>query len=345
MAMRFGNLETILLSSRIRLARNFTAYPFPSKMDDAQASDVVYLVEKALEKLDDFQKYEIGTLTEEEGAQLQEQYLISSALRKEKRGAAFVSADNRISIMVNEEDHLREQYIFKELNLFKAYERLSAIDEYLGAQYDFAFEEKLGYLTSCPSNLGTGMRASVMLFLPGLVWNGELKKLLPALKAGGLTVRGAFGEGSTAEGHVYQISNERTLGMSEADILQRMEQTTVYLCDLENKARMEMLISAETEMKDRCLRAYGTLTNCALLGLKECMERLADVKTGIVLGFLKCKSIEDFDGFVDGLRPAAFKVENQLWEASERICDEARARVVSKILPELVQKEEQTETV
>ena len=238
--------------------------------------------------------------------------------------------------MVNEEDHLREQYIFKEPDLFKAYERISAIDDHLGSLYDFAFDEKLGYLTSCPSNLGTGMRASVMLFLAGLVWNGELKTLLPQLKAGGLTVRGAFGEGSKAEGYVYQISNERTLGISEEEILETMEKTTVLLCDLENKARQEMLKSSELEYRDLCLRAYGVLTHCALLTQKECFSKLADVKLGLVLGFFETKELEDFDAFVDGLRPTAFKVENRLWDATDIECDQVRAQIVRRILPELV---------
>lgn len=336
MAITLGNIETIFISSRIRLARNFAAYPFPSKMDDAQAEDLVYLVEQGLKSLDEFQKYDLGSLSEEEILLLQEQYLISPALAKNKRGAAFVSADATVSIMVNEEDHLREQYICKDFDLFKAYERISAIDETLGSLYDFAFDRKLGYLTACPSNLGTGMRASVMLFLPGLVWNGELKELLPKLRLGGLTVRGAFGEGTQAEGYTYQISNERTLGMSEAEILNKMWEVTLLLCDLESKARQQMLLEAESEIKDRCLRAYGTLTHCALLGLKECNEKLAEVKLGLMLGFLETADMDEFEEFVKGMRSAAFIVENRLQNATEKECDEFRAQTVGKILAELV---------
>ena len=339
MAVKLENVETILISSRIRLARNFSAYPFPQKMDDAQASDIVYLVEQGLKRLDDFQdfqKYEIGTLSEEEAALLQEQYLISPALCKEKRGATFVFNDNNVSIMVNEEDHLREQYIFKEPDLFKAYEHICAIDDALGSVFDFAFDKKLGFVTSCPSNLGTGMRASVMLFLPGLVFNGTLKNLLPTLKSEGLTVRGAFGEGSMAEGYVYQISNERTLGMSEEQILTTVTQTASKLCHFETEARREMLETSKLELRDRCLRAYGTLRYCALLSLKECMAKLADIKMGIVLNFFSTKNLEEFDAFVDGLRPTAFKVENRLWEATETECDRVRAQIVGGILPELV---------
>ncbi len=337
MSVTFGNIETILISSRIRLARNFIAYPFPQKMDDAQALDIVYLVEQGLKSIGEFKKYVIGELTEQQRAQLQEQYLISSALRKGTRGAAFVSTDRTISIMVNEEDHLRQQYIFKELDLYKAYERLSAIDEQLGSLYDFAFDEKLGYLTACPSNIGTGMRASVMLFLPGLVLENEMKGLLRTLKQSGLTIRGAFGEGSVGEGYLYQISNEQTLGESEKEILDKMRLTALQICAMENQARRDMLEKSNVKIKDKCLRAYGALTHCAILPLKECTAKLADVRMGIMLGFFEVKALEEFDGFVDALRPASFKEGNELWEATEEECDEKRAEFVGKILPELVQ--------
>ena len=244
-------IETIVISTRIRLARNFASYPFPKRMDDAQAEDIVYLVGEGLKKIDDFTKYDIAKLDKLNGTWLQEQYLVSPALLKGKRGAAVVSADKCISIMVNEEDHLREQYICKGFDLYKAYERISGIDDGLAAVYDFAYNDKLGFLTACPSNLGTGMRASVMMFLPGLTENGELKKLLPSIKAKGMTVRGSFGEGTSAEGYLYQVSNERTLGVAERDILEKMTRTTMTLCDLEIRAREEMKKRAETQCSAR----------------------------------------------------------------------------------------------
>ena len=215
MANETSVIKTTVISTRIRLARNFAAYPFPRRMDDAQAEDIVYLVGEGLKQFDEFTKYEIDGLSRQQATLLKERYLISPALLKSKKGAAFVSDDKAISVMVNEEDHLREQYIYKGFDLYKAYERISGIDDGLAELYDFAFDDKLGYITACPSNLGTGMRASVMMFLPGLTQNGGLKAVLPTLKENGLTVRGTFGEGSTTEGCIYQISNERTLGVSE----------------------------------------------------------------------------------------------------------------------------------
>lgn len=329
-------VQSNVISTRIRLARNLAAYPFPLTMTQAHAEDVVYLVGNELQKLDEFTRYDIRALSRQELAELQEQYLISSALTKNRQGAAFVSSDKAISIMVNEEDHLRQQYIVKGFDLYKAYERISGIDEGLALALDFAYDEKLGYLTACPSNVGTGMRASVMMFLPGLAWTGELKQMLPSLKANGLTVRGAFGEGTKAEGYVYQVSNERTLGVSETEILAQVVRTTMSLCDLESRAREQMLEKESVEFLDKCLRAYGVLTNCARLPLKEFLSGIADIRLGLALGFFKTRDQGGFDEFLDSMRPVAFKKSNGLEGESERLCDEMRAETVGNALPELI---------
>ncbi len=331
-------IQTIVTSTRIRLARNFAAYPFPNKLSKKQADEVVYLVEQTLSKLDNFQKNDIATLSEEERILLQEQHLISPALihRKGIGATAFLSPDKSISIMVNEEDHLRQQCIHKGFDLYKAYETISGIDEGLGGTLAFAYDEKLGYLTACPSNVGTGMRASVMMFLPGLAWSKELENFIPQLKAGGLTVRGVFGEGTAAEGYNYQVSNERTLGTSEEEILDQMVRMTMTLCDLEIRARERMLNEKEIPLKDACLRAYGALTNCALLTQKELMAGIVKVKLGLALGFFRARNMRDFNDFLADMRPASFRLENGLQDKSERDCDLIRAEIVHKVLPELV---------
>lgn len=329
-------IETIVISTRIRLARNFASYPFPRKMDEAQAEDLVHLVETGLKGVDQFTRYDIAKLSKQQATFLQEQYLISPALLKSKGGAAFVSSDKAISIMVNEEDHLREQYIYKGFDLYKAYERISGIDDALASVYDFAFDDKLGYITACPSNLGTGMRASVMMYLPGIATNGELKKLLPVIQAGGLTVRGSFGEGTSSEGYLYQVSNQRTLGMSERELLDSMIRTTMTLCDLEIRAREKMAATSGTELRDRCLRAYGTLTNCAILSVEELTEKMHDVRLGTVLGYLETRDRKGFEDFYTDMRPATFRLSNGLENANERKCDEVRAETACNVLPELV---------
>ncbi len=338
MASQFETARTTVISTRIRLARNFAAYPFPGKMDDAQASDIVYLVQEGLNFIDrdEFRRYDIGELSAEQALLLQDKHLISPALLKSKGGAAFVSRDDTVSVMVNEEDHLREQYIVKGLELYKAYERLCAIDDGLGTEYNFAFDERLGYLTACPSNLGTGMRASVMMFLPGLAYSGALKKLLPKLRANGLTVRGAFGEGTTAEGCVYQVSNERTLGVSEEEILKAVEAIAENLIELEYEARRTMLDTLGLGLKDRCLRAYGALTNCALLGEKEFHAKMVDIKLGVAFGFFETENFSKLDDFIDGMRPTVFRLKYDLLDADEERCNVVRAEKVGLELSEMV---------
>ena len=339
MVNTFEFIQTVVVSSRIRLARNLSGFPFPKKMRDQHAAEVLHLVSEGLKTIDSdrYRRYDIGKLSNSEASLLQEQYLISEALsHRLNSGAVFLSSDRAVSIMVNEEDHLREQYICKGFDLYKAYERLSALDDGLSGVLDFAYDQKLGYLTACPSNLGTGMRASVMMFLPGLTQNGGLKRLLPELKRSGLTVRGAFGEGSTSDGWVYQVSNERTLGISEIEILESVTATANRLCDLEKQAREDMLRRSALELRDRCLRAFGTLTYCALLTEKELFSLLAEVRLGVALGFLKTVGGEDFDEFYTDMQPATFKISNHLERMSERKCNEVRAETVRSILPQLV---------
>ncbi len=329
-------IETTVISTRIRLARNFAAYPFPKKMDEAQAEDIVVLVREGLRPLDNFKEYNLTTLKSEEIKELQERYIISPALMKSVCGAAFVSSDDEISIMVNEEDHLRQQYICRGFQLRAAYERLCAVDESLADIYDFAFDKKLGYLTACPSNLGTGMRASVMAFFPALATSGKLKSLLPEIKEAGMTLRGAFGEGSVAEGYIYQLSNERTLGWTEMEILEALERMTMSLCDKELRAREALLKEDAEALRDKSLRAFGTLTNCSILSEEEFFAKMTDVRLGVALGFLEGLDEKGFEEFLREMRPAAFRLHNDLKGKRERYCDTLRAEIAANVLPELV---------
>ena len=333
-------IRSIVLTTRIRLARNLVGFPFPTKMSEAHAGEILYLVEDALSKIDpdEYTRYYVRDLKNMQATLLQEQYLISTALRRHARiGAAYVSLDKTVSIMVNEEDHLREQYICKGFELKKAYERLSAIDDGLSNVLNFAFDEKLGYLTSCPSNIGTGMRASVMMYLPGLTWKREIANVLREWKEQGMTIRGSLGEGSEVEGCLYQVSNERTLGWSEKEILEKVSEFAMNLCDRELRAREQMLNRMETELRDRCLRAYGALCNCALLDLDEFLRKSADVRLGLALGFLDAEDYEAFEEFMDDMRPATFCMDNNLEGENERFYDEVRAETVGSVLPKIVE--------
>lgn len=332
-------IQSIVTSSRVRLARNLAAYPFPEKLRKEQAAEIIEIVGKEIAKAGKFNRYVMKDLPSPTAAYLQEQHWISPALLKNKDiGAAFISKDRDVSVMINEEDHIREQYIFMGYDLFKTYERLSAVDDRILEKINIAYDDRLGFLTACPSNLGTGMRASVMMFLPGLAKSKALEELVPKLKANGMTVRGVFGEGSAAEGYNYQISNERTLGTSEGNILQVVNKVALKVCDLEIREREKMLKKERVPLRDSCLRAFGALTNCAILPLKELTECMVKIKLGVALGFFSSRNMNDFNTFVANMRPASFRVENELQGASDHECDMARAEIVGKVLPELIQR-------
>ena len=340
MVMMHNFLRETVVSTRIRLARNLAGFPFSSAMKDTHAAEILHLVSDAFKGMheDKYQCYPIERLSEHEKLAYQEGHLVSPLLLKEEKNRAVIlSSDKSIAVMVNEEDHLREQCISKGFNLKEAYQRLSALDTRLSGVLDFAYDQSLGYLTACPSNLGTGMRASVMVFLPGLTWNGGLKKLLPLLREKRMTLRGAFGEGSNAEGYLYQLSNEQTLGVSETELIERVSEVTMTICDQEVRAREEMLKTSETELRDRCLRAYGTLTNCALLDMEEFNSKIIDVRLGIFLKFFEVSELDAFDNFLDDMQPATFCLNNNLEGENERFYDEVRAEAVGSTLRHLMQ--------
>lgn len=288
------SFESVAVSTRIRLARNFADFPFPGQlMRDAhaeeQAQEMERLVSAALSKVDDFTLYKMRNLSDARANLLAERNLISrDLLRHRPIASALVSKDQIISIMLNEEDHVREQYFMQGFDLAKAYERIMGLDDVISESIPFAYDEAFGYLTACPTNVGTGLRASVMLFLPALSRRGVLsKRLLPALSSKGLTVRGAMGEGSGAEGDLFQVSNERTLGSSEEEILSFAEQAITSVVEMELLERARMRAEGGVALKDKINRAYGVLTHCCMLDEHEFVRRLADLKLGLALGFFQ----------------------------------------------------------
>lgn len=221
--------DSVVVTTRIRLARNFADYPFPNRLKNVvQAREIVRLIAAELKHTDTFDQYDMNNIPPERAAFLKERNLISRDLIENRRiSAAFISRDESISVMVNEEDHVREQYFLREYNLEKVYERISGIDDIISESIPFAYDKELGYLTACPTNLGTGLRASVMLFLPALSRKDLMREIMPSLYELGLTVRGSYGEGSGAEGELFQISNELTLGLSEEEILRSVDRKSV----------------------------------------------------------------------------------------------------------------------
>lgn len=299
--------EGTVVSTRIRLARNLEGYPFPSHLkSEKQAKEIIRQVSSGISGFDEFTLHYMDAISDEQAVGLMENHLISPKLIKNKRyAAALINAEESVAIMINEEDHLREQCFVKGLDLRLAYDTMSEIDNRIGGGMKFAFDEQLGYLTACPTNLGTGLRASVMLFLPALTVNGLIQNVVRSISRLGLTVRGVYGEGSEAEGYMYQISNEVTLGVSEDEILTQVEGVVGKVCQLEEAERRNLMRGASAlDVRDECMRAYGILTNCAKLSTREFVKLCAKVKLGSCLGYLKITDVSKIDDLVVKLRPS-----------------------------------------
>lgn len=294
-------------SSRIRLARNLNGYPFPSRFkNEKQAKEIIRAVSSAINKVDEFKLSYMDVITEEEALNLVENHLVSPLLvQRPHYSAVLINERRNVSIMINEEDHLREQCIEKGFALHSAYKTMSEKDAAMSRSIQFAYDEQLGYLTACPTNLGTGLRASVMLFLPALTISGLMPRVIESATRLGLTVRGMYGEGSQAEGYMYQVSNEITLGVREEDILTQVEEVVLRISEMEQSERAKLKRGAPAqEIKDRCLRSYGILTNCALMPSEEFEKLCANLKLGACLGYVDIPDITEIDELIIKMKPS-----------------------------------------
>lgn len=301
------NTCSTVMSTRIRLARNLEGYPFPSHLkSDKQAKEIIRLASSGLSRLEEFRLHYMDGISEDEAQSLIENHLISPALlNNRRRSAVLINHEESISVMINEEDHLREQCIVKGLDLQFAYETMSEVDGCISGTMKFAFDEQLGYLTACPTNLGTGLRASVMMFLPALTINGVMPRIMKSVARLGLTVRGIYGESSAAEGYTYQISNEVTLGVTETEILRGVEEVVLKICKLEETERERLATGVSAlDIQDECLRSYGILLNCAKLTTEELIRLAANVKLGAALGYIKNENVANIDELVVKMRPS-----------------------------------------
>lgn len=299
-----GEQSDIVVSTRIRLARNITEYPFPNKLNTKSRMELNNVIKEALESDNKYNLrfLEMRTLARFEAASMAERHIISPEFASDLDGRALMlSPEEDISIMLNEEDHIRLQVMKSGFALDEAYSVANEIDDVLGAKFNFAFDERIGFLTQCPTNLGTGMRASVMLHLPALTLSGQIHKLINTVSKLGLTFRGAFGEGTNAVGDMYQLSNQITLGISEEFAIKNLKAITLQLCAQERTAREEMLKDVSTE--DRIFRAYGLLKWARLLSTKELMENLSFVRLGSVTGKINIP-IETVNELMVSMQPA-----------------------------------------
>lgn len=311
--------DDIAVSTRIRLARNLSGLPFPARMTPEQRRELNLKVKNAvLQSNTPFAKslkyIDMADVPQTEIAAMVERHIISPEFAEENADRAIIiSADESISIMIGEEDHVRIQVILGGLQLEKAYDTAEQLDSLLYNELHFAFDRSLGFLTECPTNLGTGLRASVMLYLPVTESNGEISSIAETVGKIGFTVRGMYGEGTKASASMYQVSNQITLGISEKNAIDNLKIITAQLIDKERKARNGL---NKIKLEDMCFRALGTLQNSRILSSKEMMDLLSRIKLGISMGIIKT-DVLPIKLFIEGQPNMLMKKYGQL-EPEER---------------------------
>ncbi len=277
----------VVLMTRVRLARNLDSKPFPGWAKAAQRNEVLETCLPAVASLSQMKRgitAELEELSDLERQILVERHLISRELSStsEKTGVV-ISKDQSVAVMINEEDHLRIQVIKSGYRFKQAWSAINGVDSSLEEELDYAFSSKIGFLTACPTNVGTGMRASAMMHLPALVISNQMEKVVRAVNQLGIAVRGLFGEGSDASGSIFQISNQTTLGESEQDIIKRLSSVLRTIIDQEMNAREKILEKDPNKLYDKIGRAYGILQNSHLLSSSECMNLASLVRFGVDL--------------------------------------------------------------
>lgn len=332
----FDHDNDVVISSRIRLARNLSDIPFPSVMTEDEAEKVKESVKKAIFDSKtilstQFLEYDMKKITPLERQSLVERHLISPDLAQNtKNGSALIKNDGTVSILINEEDHLRIQTIFNGLNLKEAWDLADKIDDLIEENISYAFDEKLGYLTACPTNVGTGIRASVMVHLPALTITGQIGNVLNSVSKIGIAVRGMYGEGTQSLGDIYQISNQVTLGQSEVDIIENLEGIVKQIISNERKSREDLYKKRKVQIEDRIGRSYGLLTNAKVMSTQEFMKLISDVRLGAVLNIVNL-DIQKIDEITTHIQPGNLqKIIGKQLEPYER--DIKRAEYVSKLI-------------
>ena len=332
-----GPESDVIISSRVRLARNHDRYPFPHKLDKKQARQVAQEIVDAFYDADQERKrhyvdVDLSSLSAEDLDSLVEKRLISEDLAREMAGArAIISRDESLSLMINEEDHIRIQSMKAGLDLEGAYQAAYLVSLSLEQSLPLAYSEQYGFLTACPTNTGTGMRASVMAHLPGLVQAGNIRAVLESLGKMGFAVRGLYGEHSKAEGSLFQISNQLTLGLSEDDLLSDLRRMVQQLLEKERQARKALYQKSPVDLEDRAERSLALLRSARLMTHEEAQKLVSEVRLGVSLGILRDVTPQTLNRIASVMGPASIqKASGRQMNARER--DTARASLIRDLL-------------
>lgn len=284
-----GKESDVVVSSRIRLARNLSDYLFVNKAKKEDLEKIEERLKEITPSLGYGIKFiklkDVDDITK---MSLVEKHIISPnfALKKDEEGSMLINDEENISIMINEEDHLRIQILGEGFSIDNLMNLGLEVDNKLQERLNYAYSDKYGFLTACPTNVGTGLRASVMVHLPALAKTGNIQKILEVINNFGMNIRGVYGEGTKSCGDMYQVSNKQSLGISEKEIIMNLKQITMKIIEQERLAR-KILAREEIELEDEVYRAYGVLANCKKISSDEAIDLLSSVKLGVDMGIIK----------------------------------------------------------
>jgi protein arginine kinase len=330
-----GPHSDIVISSRIRLARNLKTYPFPHWATPQQAQEARDAVVSALQRTEHFKTLTVFNLSEMDNVDKQflvERHLMSLEHTQKPNGKALaVDDDEVISMMINEEDHIRVQVMQSGFNLYEAWEIIDKLDDALSKELKLSYLPDWGYLTACPTNAGTGMRGSVMLHLPALVISRQIDRVLAAISKLSFTTRGMYGEGTQATGNLFQISNQVSLGHSESDIIENINGIIKQIIDQETQAREAILSKNRSVLEDRISRSFGTLKSARIISSQETIELLSMLRLGCDIGVTKDIDRRKINELFILTQPAHLqKMENKKLSSEER--DVQRADIIRRTL-------------
>lgn len=328
-----GPMDDIILSSRVRLARNISSLPFPSIMSASVAEQVLVKVRDSIllgnsVLSSEFKEVRLKSINPLHRRMLVERHISSPDLIKSFEYSMLLSdKSERVSIMINEEDHIRMQCIYPGFQLNEAWAWLDKIDDLLEESIEYSFDETIGFLTSCPTNVGTGLRASIMIHLPALRISKQLEGIFQAMSKVGLTARGLYGEGSEAAGDLFQISNQISLGLSEQEIINNIQAIGHQLIEKEKGAREVLFAADRAEFENRVYRGLGVLKYARKLGMKEFMEVLSYVRLGVSMGMIEKIDSSYLNALMVAGQPAHLKSYGGK-EAGEADLDLIRAKMI-----------------
>lgn len=337
-----GEFSDVVISSRVRLARNLRKYPFSTRLSEEGAQALVHEVSAKLEHscVEDGRMFScrLDGIDAVERAAMMERHILSPLIAEKKQATGLLLSENEaVCVMVNEEDHLRIQGLAGGMNIQKAFERANRMDDTASGEMEFAYDEKYGYLTACPTNVGTGMRASYMMFLPALGAAGKINRLADEVGKYGAALRGMYGEGTEGTANIYQISNQKTLGSPEKDIIENLNNIALQVIFQERKRREYVLTNNFEVIEDQIYRSYGVLKYTRQIGAKDAMTLLAQIKLGFDAGILKSKEPVNVFRMMMDIQPS--NLQCRLGKnAGSMKRDKARAAYLNQSLPELMNK-------